>query len=43
MIDDLAAKRLAHDVARRIEKELDFPGQIRVTVIRETRMTEIAK
>ncbi len=43
LIDDLAAKRLAHDVARRIEKELDFPGQIRVTVIRETRMTEIAK
>jgi ribonuclease Y len=42
-IDDLAARRLAIDVARRIENELDFPGQIKVTVIRETRVTEIAK
>jgi ribonuclease Y len=42
-IDDLQARRLAHDVARRIEAELDFPGQIKVTVIRELRATEVAK
>jgi ribonuclease Y len=42
-IDDLGAGRLARDVARRIEAELEFPGQIKVTVIRETRVQEIAK
>lgn len=42
-IDDLAAGRLAKEVARRIEAELEFPGQIKVTVIRETRVTDIAK
>ncbi|CAN5700032.1 ribonuclease Y [soil metagenome] len=42
-VDDLGAARLANDVARRIEKDLDFPGQIKVTVIRETRTTEVAK
>lgn len=42
-IDDDGAAALAIDVARRIEKDLDFPGQIRVTVIRETRSQEVAK
>jgi ribonucrease Y len=42
-IDDLAAARLASDVAKRIESELEYPGQIKVTVIRETRATETAK
>jgi ribonucrease Y len=42
-IDDLAAARLASDVAKKIENELEYPGQIRVTVIRETRATETAK
>lgn len=42
-VDDLAASRLARDVARKIEAELEFPGQIKVTVIRETRVQEIAK
>ena len=41
--DDLAAQKLARDVAKRIEDELDYPGQIRVTVVREFRTTEIAK
>ena len=41
--DDLASKKLARDVAKRIEDELDYPGQIRVTVVREFRTTEIAK
>ena len=42
-IDDLAAHRLAKGMAERIEGELDYPGQIRVTVIRETRAVEYAK
>lgn len=41
--DDLASQKLARDVAKRIETELDYPGQIRVTVVREFRTTEIAK
>ncbi len=42
-IDDLASARLARDVAKKIEETMQYPGQIRVTVIRETRTTEIAK
>ena len=42
-IDDLGAARLAHEVARKIESQMDFPGQIKVTVIRETRASEVAK
>ena len=41
-IDDLAAHRLAKSMAERIQDELEYPGQIRVTVIRETRATEYA-
>ncbi|MCI5823898.1 MAG: ribonuclease Y [Candidatus Gastranaerophilales bacterium] len=41
--DDIAASKLARDIAKRIEEELDYPGQIRVTVVRELRTTEIAK
>ena len=41
--DDVTTARLARDIARRIEEELDYPGQIRVTVVREIRTTEIAK
>ena len=41
--DDLASSKLARDIAKRIEEELDYPGQIRVTVVREVRATEIAK
>ena len=36
-IDDLASARLARDVAKKIEETMQYPGQIRVTVIRETR------
>ena len=43
LFDDIAAAKLARDVAKRIEDELDYPGQIRVTVVREIRTTEIAK
>jgi ribonuclease Y len=42
-VDDSRARNLAHEVARRIEKELDYPGQIRVTVIRETRAVDYAR
>lgn len=42
-IDDLGASRMAHEVAKRIENELEYPGQIKVTVIRETRVQDIAK
>lgn len=43
LVDDLGALRLADEVARRIEGELEYPGQIKVTVIRETRSSDIAK
>ncbi len=43
MIDDISAMRLARDIAKRIEDSLSYPGQIRVTVIRETRAVEYAK
>lgn len=42
-IDDLAAHLLARDVARQIEEELTYPGQIRVTVVRETRAVGTAR
>ncbi len=42
-VDDARAQGLAGDIARRIEKELQYPGQIRVTVIRETRAVDYAK
>jgi ribonuclease Y len=41
-VDDLGAQVLARDVAKQIEDELTYPGQIRVTVVRESRATEIA-
>jgi ribonucrease Y len=43
VIDDLGAMRLARDVTRKVEETLDYPGQIRVTVIRETRAVDYAK
>ncbi len=42
-IDDARSQELAETIAKRIEGELQYPGQIRVTVIRETRATGIAK
>jgi len=42
-LDDLAATRLARDIAKKIEETMQYPGQIRVTVIRETRAVEYAK
>jgi ribonuclease Y len=42
-IDDLSAARLARDIVKKIEESLTYPGQIKVTVIRETRSVEYAK
>jgi ribonuclease Y len=42
-IDDLDATRLARDVAKKIEEGMQYPGQIKVTVIRETRAVDFAK
>ncbi|MGE0440702.1 MAG: ribonuclease Y [Gemmatimonadales bacterium] len=42
-IDDAKAQELAETIAKRIESELQYPGQIRVTVIRETRAMGVAK
>jgi ribonuclease Y len=42
-IDDLNSVRIAREIVKRIEEELEYPGQIKVTVIRETRAVEYAK
>jgi ribonuclease Y len=42
-VDDLAATRLARDIAKKIEETMQYPGQIKVTVIRETRAIDYAK
>ena len=42
-IDDLGAMRLARDIVKKIEESLQFPGQIKVTVLRETRAVDYAK
>ena len=43
MVKDDEIPMLARDIAKKIEAELEYPGQIKVNVIRETRATEIAK
>jgi ribonuclease Y len=42
-IDDLESARLARDVAKKIEETMQYPGQIKVSVIRETRAVDYAK
>jgi ribonuclease Y len=42
-IDDLGAMKLARDIVKKIEETLDYPGQIKVTVLRETRAVDYAK
>ncbi|MDQ0189298.1 ribonuclease Y [Alicyclobacillus cycloheptanicus] len=43
VVDDAESVRVARDISKKIENELDYPGQIKVTVIRETRAVEYAK
>jgi len=42
-VDDIQAQVIARDVAKQVEEELTYPGQIRVTVVRESRATEFAR
>ncbi len=42
-VDDLGAMRIARDVSQKIEETMEYPGQIKVTVVRETRATEYAR
>jgi ribonuclease Y len=42
-ISDMDAVRLVRDIRKKIEDELDYPGNIKVIVIRETRATDYAK
>jgi ribonuclease Y len=42
-IDDIIADKLSHDIAAKIEQEMEYPGQIKVTVIREVRKISYAK
>jgi ribonuclease Y len=43
IVDDVEAHLMAREVAKQIEEELTYPGQVRVTVIRESRATEVAR
>jgi len=42
-VDDIQAQVLAREIAKQVEHELTYPGQIRVTVVRESRATEVAR
>jgi ribonuclease Y len=42
-VNDQAADDMATDIAKRIEEEMEYPGQIRVTVVREKRSVGVAK
>jgi ribonuclease Y len=42
-VDDRIAAKLAYDISKRIETDLEYPGQIKVTVIRESRVSEVAR
>jgi ribonuclease Y len=41
--DDAAAAKLSRDIAKAFEEQLTYPGEIKVTVVRESRFTEVAR
>ena len=43
LVDDALAEQLSYDIAGKIEEELDYPGQIKVTIIREMRAVQYAR
>jgi ribonuclease Y len=43
VVDDIEAGVLARDIAKQVEEELTYPGQIRISVVRESRATEFAR
>ena len=43
MVDEAASVVLAHDIAQQIENEMQYPGQVKVVVIRESRAVDYAK
>jgi ribonuclease Y len=42
-VNDIEAKNMARDIAKKIEQELKYPGEIKVTMIRENRIIEYAR
>jgi ribonucrease Y len=42
-VDDIQAQVIARDIAKQVEEELTYPGQIRITVVRESRAMEFAR
>ena len=43
LVNDDSAHKLAFDIAKQIEEDMDYPGEIKVSIIRETRATEFAR
>ena len=43
VVDDIQAQVMARDIAKQVEEELTYPGQIRISVVRESRATEFAR
>ena len=43
VVDDVGAQLLARDIVKQVEEELSYPGQIKVTVVRESRAVEVAR
>jgi len=43
LLDDRTSAKVAHDIAKKIETELHYPGEIKVTVLREVRAVEYAR